>query len=296
MIPFIKSNNSLKKLKNTYYVALLPLFIYGLYKYYSLLNQFNLINFLAIIHPLILILIPIIISLIIEIIYQKYYLKQKIDLTNSLTILNALIVTMLLPIKTNYFVLSIVLFLSLSIIKILKLENKINVRLILFIIIFLALNLFNFNNYNFYQDNLKYSFIDLFIGRSRGGIFSTSNLWLIVSYLILCSTPIYKREIPFYFNLFYLSLLSIYTIIFNNYDLWLLYLNGFILFSSIFILPYSYTSPNYKKEINIYTFIIAILTFILTLCFKIYYAIFLAILLTNILVRLFKFITSKENT
>ena len=285
MAPFIRSNNSKDKLLNSYFIALIPLIIYGFYKAIIYNYFLNAILNLS---------LGILISFIIEIFYQKFCLKKAQINFKTSTLLFSIMLVMLIPPLYNYLVFSLIILLSLIISKIFNLEEKINIVCIIFLILVLASQLLSFTNLNYLNKNIQLSFLDLLMGRGVGGIFTTSNLCCLISYFILRNNQIYKKEIPFYVIIFYLIFLGIYNLISFNYHSLELFLSGYVMFSAIFIAPLSYTSPYTKKGQIIYSFLISLISFILITFFNLYYGIFIAILGLNLFHQIIdkKWITS----
>ncbi len=286
--PYIKSRNSIASLINHYYIALIPLIIYGLYKNIFLL--YNKVSFGYLLKPFIILVLGLAVGLLIEFLYQKFYSKKPFKKCNKFTILNSLIIMMVLPVNCNYFMATIILFLSLSIIKFLKLENKFNEMALIILLLIGALHLFKLDSFaNSYEasKNLSLTFINIFMGRSIGGSFITSNFWCLVSLFILCHTPVYKKEIPIYILVTTLILMVIFSLIKYDYNLWQLFFSGFTFFGAIFIAPDTLSSSYTAKGKIIYSILIAIINFILMYVFKIYYGIFIAIFLVSLASKIF---------
>lgn len=280
MALYLKNKTTLKDLIYSYYLALIPLIIYGFYKNIVLLKQFHLLSFYSAVKPLLILATALFIGFLSEFIYHKFWVKDNFSNYNPFIPLSCLIGAMILPAHINLLICSITLFLYLFIIKILKLDNKINIMVFLVLLFILVFQLFNLSSFAIGKENLlNLDFWDIVWGRSVGGTFTTSNIWLIVSYVILSWNEIYKKEIPFYIIISHLALLGIFTLITNNYELWPLFFSGFPLFASIFIAPYTYTSCYTKKGKILMSILIGGISFILTLIFKWYMAIFIAIAL-----------------
>ena len=286
MMPYIKSNNNLDNLISKYFLSLFLLIIYGLYKTFTTLYHFNKLSLKYVISPFLLLIISIGIGYLTEIIYQKFITKEKSKQKIKISILNCLIISMLMPFKINLFIYTISLFISLLIIKLLKLDKKVNSVALILVLLIIILQIFKLNDYALVNNNLKLSMFDLFIGRGVGGVFSTSCFYIIIAYFILKTDMIYKKEIPFYILMFYLILIIIYTLATYNYDCWSFLLNGFIPFCAVFIAPFSLNSCYSKKGKLIYSMLIAIICFILTNFLNIYFGIYLAIFITSLLTKL----------
>lgn len=261
---------------------LIPLILYGIYKNGYLIKQKGLINTFYIFKPLYLIVISIIIKILIDLIKDK-----KINIDYNLVYV--ILIPMIMPYNINillYTICFIILYILSNI-----LEKYIKFNKVCFIYLVIILINFIFNEYTFQsilEQNYTYNFnfIDLLMGRSIGGISSTSILFSLLAYIILLNNYYYKLDIPFIINITYLSLTIIYFIFTNN-NTYLI--NNDLIFGSIFISSLPEFSP-YKRNVQIlYSIIIGIISFILSITFNsiisIYLATFIISLLNNIIIR-----------
>ena len=281
--PYLKSNNSYQSYFNRYYLALIPLIFYGLYK--NIILNYQKASFIYLLKPLLLIIIGLGIGLLVEYLYQKFYLKKPFKEYNRFIPLYSLITCMVIPIDCNYLLLTLILFVAICFCKFFKLDTKVNVISLLLLILIISLNLFNLSTYaSNYETagNLSLSYFNIFMGRSIGGTFTTSNFWCLVSFIILTTTPVYKKDIPLYIIITSLILMVIYSLISYDYNLWQLFLSGFTIFGAVFIAPQTLTSSYTKKGKIIYSVLIALLNFILIVFLHIYYGIFIAIFLVSL--------------
>jgi len=151
------------------------------------------------------------------------------------------------------------------------------------------LNLYNLNV------EVNYSFIDLFLGRSIGGLATSNILIIIICYIILSFTP-YKKEIPIIASFSYFITLLIYSLLFKS-DIILNIVNMFsgeFMYGVVFIASISHFSPISPKYRAIYAIFIGILSFIFSIIFNIYEGVFIAIIVSNIIIYLYKLIEGKK--
>lgn len=279
----------MKRYKTAYLVLLhiyllIPLIIYAIYKNGYLIYEKGLINFFMIFKPLYLCLIGVLIKIIIDLIRYK---KIIIDYN----LLCVILIGMIMPYNINILVYSGLLLILYIICLFLDKWIKYNKVCLIYIIIIL-IN-FIINKYTFMtplEENYAFSFtfLDLIMGRSIGGISSTSIIFSLIAYVVLLSNYYYKKDIPLTINITYIICMVIYYYITKNSDY---LLNNDLVFGSIFVATLPMSSP-YKERTQIVTSIfIGVFSFILSICFNsvisIYISIFIISLLPNI--KWFKF-------
>ncbi len=280
MKSYIKSNNSLSNYIYHYYLAIIPLIVYGIYKNSLIISNSDYFGKIVC-----LIVIGLGIGYVVEFVYQVLYLKKPFTDYNKFIPLYSLLICMVVPIDCNYAFLILILFASLLIVKFLKLDTKVNCLAGIIILLIIVLQLFSLDKFaNSYEiaREMKLSYFDLFLGRSMGGVLTTSNLGCLIGYVSLISTPVYKKEIPFYILVGTILCLLGYSLITYDYSLWKIFLSGFTFFGAIYIAPETFSSSYTKKGKIIYGLLIALLNFILLSLFKIYYSIFIAILVVSL--------------
>lgn len=280
----------MKRYKTAYLVLLhiyllIPLIIYAIYKNGYLILEKDLINFFMILKPLYLCLIGVIIKITIDLIRYK---KIIIDYN----LLYVILIGMIMPYNINLLVYS-GLLLVLYVICIF-LDKWIKYNKVCFIYLIIILINFIINKYTFMtplEENYAFSFtfLDLMMGRSIGGISSTSIIFSLLAYIILLSNYYYKKDIPLTINITYIICMVVYYYITKNSDY---LLNNDLVFGSIFVATLPISSP-YKERTQIITsIVIGIITFFLSIYFNsvisIYISIFVMSLLPNI--KWFKFI------
>lgn len=104
-----------------------------------------------------------------------------------------------------------------------------------------------------------YSYLDKLIGHQVGGLFNTSVLLMIISYIILSFNKLYKKDIFIVSYFAYLIVLLIIFIIGKNYK-WDLLINSNTIFYLVFIASLNIYSPYHNKERIIYSILIGAIT------------------------------------
>lgn len=278
-------NNNSKKMISNYLIALIPAFVFGLYKNAFLLYSKNVINFISVFKPIFIIIFSLSISILINYLFVKD--KKKFDFFDDISILDSILIAMLMPPRINliYYCLFLAIFLTVSKL----LFNLIKFNRIAFIKLsfyFLFIFLFKNNYLNSYEGTTDFaiSILDLFIGKGIGGILSTSCLGLIIGYIFLSTNFSYKKEIPLYICFSFLLIMFIYGIMHND----ILFaikgiMNNSIMFAAIFIAPETLSSPYTKKGKGFYGIIIGMLSAIMTIKFKFSASIFLIIFFMSLI-------------
>ena len=158
---------------------LIPLLIYGLFKNGYLLYEKNLVNMIMLFKPLYLTLISIVIKFLFDLI-----IDHKISINYNLLVM--ILVSMIMPYNINILLYTITL--SITYFLTTLLENKIKFNKVCLIYLIIILINFFANGLNFMSPleskyTFSFSFLDLLIGRSIGGISSTSiffSLYIII--------------------------------------------------------------------------------------------------------------------
>ena len=256
-------------------IILIPFFLYGLYKNGILIYQRGFIDISLIFKNIYFLLISIVIKIIYDLIKNK-----KILLDYNLIYL--ILVSMIMPYNMNILVYTLILILTFISSNLLEKYIKFNKVCYMFIIIFLINGLIsNFSFNNILEDKFSYSFslFDILMGRSIGGISSTSILLSFIGYIYLINTLYYKKNIPLAINLTYVILAFIYYLITNNNII----VNSELIFSSIFIATLPMYSPYKDIQQIIYGILVGIITFILYILFNSIWVIYLSILIISII-------------
>lgn len=264
-----KSNNSIKRITLTYIISLLPLILFGFYKNGISLYIKKYINILEMFKPLVIILLGFLIGAIVNVIYEKKINKNKDNIKDiifsSLHPIYGILIGCISSINTNIILFSLVTLIILLISKFTK-NTKINYITLTSLIIFFIMNIFGkFSFLNAYEvsNNFNMNTIDYLFGKGNGGIVTTNILLLIISYIILYNSNIYKRNIPIYSFISFLLLTIIYCFIKNDIGniMNMLFTNG-ILFSFVYIASEPNSSSYTRLGSTIYGIIVGVLSFI----------------------------------
>ena len=271
-----------------YIMVLLPLIIYGFYKNGIVVYGRNLISLWE---CLAIILIPIVsfgIALIIDYLFVRL---NKNFSRNFFLPLYALILCATLPPSINFFIFIPILILVLIIIKLSEMIKSIKFNQIALarILIFAFVILLTRVTYlNLFEKNIPQAleFTDMFFGRGHGGIFTTNIFFIIIAYIVLSRTLLYKKEIPMYMiGVFSILTLSFGLIFGNSETVWSDIFNNMVFFSAIFIAPEMISSPYTKKGKIYYGLILGVLTFLAVNFISVYEGVFIAIFIASFSVK-----------
>ncbi len=267
-----EKENNLNKL---YLLALSFLIAFGFYKNGILVFKEFSDNYVMLFKPLLFPIISITVSCFFEYIFNK-----KIKVSDN--ILFMILLSMIIPVNTNLLIFLILcLLFNFSIYFVFdKIDLKLNYvalfKLIL-ILILLIINKYNYANNLEVIKKYSYDLLDIFIGRGVSGVASSSILFSLLGYFILCLNKYYKNEIPLIsFSIYFLFVL-LFKVVFNH----VIVLNSMIIFTLIFIAPINNFSPAIKKERIIYSIILGILTFICTYFINMYDGVIIALLISS---------------
>ena len=264
---YLKAKDNIKSINLNIFIALLPLLFTGFYKNGLKLYMNNLVSVYGLFKPLLFDIIGLLCGIIVNIIYNRIK-KSNNKVFNDFYPLYGLLIASVISINTNIALFTTSTFILLLISKLLN-NNKINIiAFTSLIIIFISNLLGQFTYLNLYEqkNTLTLDSLDYLIGRGSGGINTTYILVLIISLIVLSVNRYYKKEIPLYSSITFISCLTFYLIFTNKIGTILdnIFTNG-ILFSYIFIAPEFLTSSYTKKGKIIYSIIIGVVTFILYL-------------------------------
>ena len=264
---YLKAKDNIKSINLNIFIALLPLLFTGFYKNGLKLYINNLVSVYGLFKPLLFDIIGLLCGIIVNIIYNRIK-KSNNKIFNDFYPLYGLLIASVISINTNIVLFTTSTFVLLLISKLLN-NNKINIiAFTSLIIIFISNLLGQFTYLNLYEqkNTLTLNSLDYLIGRGSGGINTTYILVLIISLIVLSVNRYYKKEIPLYSSITFISCLTFYLIFTNKIGTILdnIFTNG-ILFSYIFIAPEFLTSSYTKKGKIIYSIIIGVVTFILYL-------------------------------
>lgn len=277
-------NSDVKKVYLKYFLALIPLIIYGFYKNGLLLYLDNRISFFVLFKPLIFPLIGGLAGLLVN------YIKKK-EIKFSDYALYGLLVGMIIPINTNIIIFSILIFSLLLLCN--YLTSKLSFNNVAFIKLVLVLIVLIFNQYNYanaieLSNEYAFNFIDVLFGQTIGGVSSSSIIWILVGFFYLVFDYYYKKEIPLYSFVSYFGVILIFFLI--NHDLSFAINNFFassIWFAFIFVAPLFMFSSYTRKGKIYFGALIGLLTGILIIFIgnmeAAYIAIFIVSLIKDIL-------------
>ncbi len=267
----IKSDNSIKKISLIYFISLIPLILFGFYKNGISLYIKGYVNVLGMFKPLLFIIIGLICGILSNIIYEKINKSDKNIsdiLFSSFHMLYGVLIASVSSINTNLFLFSIVTFLVLFISKFIK-NNKVNIVALASLIIFFIMNIFHeFSFLNSYEvsNHFNMNAIDYLFGKGSGGIFTTNIILLIISFIILYCSKVYKKNVSLFSIISFTILTIIYSIFKNDIGniMNILFTNG-IMFSFIFIATDTVSSSYTKNGQIIYGILVGVFTFLLYL-------------------------------
>lgn len=267
-----------------YLIALAPLILFGLYKNGVELYKKDLINFIMMFKPLILLSMGIIGSLMGSFISEsKKQNKVNIKVFDNCkrNVLDAILVVCILPLKSSPVIVLIVSF----IFGLCFTNLKVN-RIALQYIVIEGFNVLSGLNtfYNAYEVNtvLNYDGVDLLFGLGPGGIFATSIFLIILALIFLSFSRLYKKEMVYSSLVTFLVLSTSVKMILGEYTEILPFIFGYnILFSLVFIAPNIHSSSYTVKGQILSGILIGILTFVLS-HFTLYTSSILAILIVSL--------------
>ncbi len=280
-----KQTNAIKY----YFLSIVPLIFYGIYKNGILIYQKGLINLWEILIPLLYLLIPFIIKVIFD-----YVKAKKLEINFDTFFWTCL--GLFIPPKTNILIYLIIV--AIGIILDGYLKKKFNMAVLsklCIVLILFFIGEYSYMNLLEQNQNYAFNFLDIFFGRAAGGLFSTSIIYAIVHLIILIASGIYKKSIPLWSILTYI-ILSLIRLLFI-FDIELVFSNiaGIILSISIYGAQLNYT-PYTNKAMILYSILLGIFSFIFCI-FLPYEGSFIAIFLLSIFYKYFdKFIISINST
>ena len=282
---FSKENNK----ENLFYLAILPLILYGLYKNGYLLISNNYITTKMLIKVIIYPLLSTFIGFILGTIFkQKQTSLIKFGIIAGLTA----------PYNFNIIAYFSIVIGMMFLVMYVPNKLKINESALLITILIVLNAIFNnsvlFNPMevtSFY----KYSLFDLFFGRGVSFIYTSSIFWLLVSYIILTFIKTYKKNIFIYEIVTYLICFVVYLFITKEFTSNAIILfNGITFFSFIFLSPINEVSPSINTEVVIYSIFTGILSFALVFIFDIFTGAVIATLIASVLYRIYNIIRQKR--
>lgn len=272
-------NKTTKELVSQNILLLLPLILYGLYKNGYLLYNKKLVSLLYVFKPLYFVLIGVAIKLLYDIIKNK---KLLIDYD----LVSLILIGMIVPYKTNlviYAISMIVLYISSKLIPKNITYNKVCMWYVIIILINHFVSSASFLSPLELKYDFDFSFIDLLLGRSVGGISSTSIIFSLFAYTIFLCNNYYKKDIPFVVNITYLCLAIIYYAITKEVSI---LINSDLIFGSIFVSTLPEYSPYSVKYQVVFGVAIGAISFILSMYFSSIISVYLSTLFASLFLNI----------
>ena len=281
----MKNKKITTRLNLLYIIALIPLLLFGSYKNIVFLSNRSNISLLMSLKMLAIIFMGIsgsIIGISIKSLKKNKKITFK-DIYNERELLiEALLMSMMLPLKASPFILFVVSF----ILSLINLKVKLNKVAIMYLIVFIIDEILQLNTFDIaiaFKNPIALRWTDLLIGLGEGGIASTSIILILIGLIVLCFNPIYKKEIAISSIATFSLLVIIPNMISTTYgDIFKMLCGYNALFSFVFVAPMlRYTAYTTKGKI-LSGILIAVLTYFLILLVP-YAASMVAILLVNII-------------
>lgn len=286
---FLHSRYKQKNAIKYYFLSIVPLIFYGIYKNGFLIYKKGLINLFEIFVPLLYLIIPFVIKLLID--YKKGKKYQINFDTFFWTCLGLFI-----PPKTNILIYLIIVLISIILDNYLKKKfNTIVLSKLLIVLSLFLLGKYSYMNLLEQNQNYAFNFLDIFFGRATGGVFSTSIIYALVHLIVLSASGIYKKNIPIWSIITYVVLCLVRLLFIFDLELVFFNIAGIILAISIYGTKLNYT-PYTKKAMIMYSILLGILSFIFCI-FLPYEGCFIAIFLLSLFYKYFdKFIIYLNST
>ena len=314
MGPFIKDNNSTKKMMNHLLIALTPIILFAFIKNGLLPYKKGYTNLYGMIYPLIFILVPTISTFIFETIFGIITRKKIKDLIkNSYSIFSGLFLGLILPLNTPLPIVILGTLISSIIEKIIFgifRKNIFNPALLgkLFIVTIFAVTINNHGGYlNPYEINTITStpltnanvvdgigtyetlvkpygrLLNMFIGNIPGTVGETSAFLCLLAFIYLTYFKVIKWKIP---ATYILTVFAITYVIGGSNDLGIWYplfqiFTGGLMFGAVFIATDPVTSPTTPIGQILYGMFLGILTVVIRYLTPFPEAAFISILIMN---------------
>lgn len=246
-----------------YFISLVPLILFGLYKNGIELYQKGLVDTLNMLKPLIMLFIGVAGAIVGGILRESGKEPVSFKTIGLLKedILEAILVVAILPIRTSPIIIFLITLLFSLLFSKLKL-NRIALMYILIEGINVILGLNSFNNAYELNTVLNYDGIDLFWGMGTGGIFATSILFVVIGLIFLSFNKIYKKELVYSSLITFLVLGVVSNVIRGAYTEIIPFIFGYnIMFILTFISPNMYSSSYTIKGQILSGVLTGILTF-----------------------------------
>ena len=286
-IPYLHFKKDKKDLVKSYYIALIPLLLFGLYKNGIILYQNDFISFGDLFIPLYFYFISIFIGLIVALI-RKDSKKE--------WMLVALILSCTVSINTSLVLYPLVLFVSLFISSYLKDKYFFNFVSLTRVMLLLALFVQSYSYLNVAEkiEAFNYSLFDSFWGYGVSGIANGSLFCLLIGFIFLAFNRFYKRVIPIMASISFVLIFLVMFLVTKNTTYLESILNGTVYFAFVFVAADIMVSPDTKWGMALYGVVIGLLTGVLCLFLPLDEAPYLSIFFTSLAIPLFNKIAHKR--
>lgn len=285
---YLHESKNKSSLIKSYYIALIPLIIFSIYKNGILLYMNDLIHIKDIFIPIYFFAISVVVAIIISYINKEGYQEN---------ILFSLIIASTISINTNLIIYPILLFVGMFIVKYLQNRKVLNINIlsVMHLLMVLAMLLQSYSYLNIAEklDKFNYNLFDVFLGYNSGGLATTSLFCVIIGYIILFCNKYYKRNVAMFSCITYFITLLGAFLITNRLDIINLMLSGNAYFAFVFIASDLYVTPYNTKGMMIYGTLIGITTGILSIIFNLPEISYIVILISSIFIPFINKITNK---
>lgn len=305
--PFLKSNNTSRKIMTNLLISLLPIILFAIYKngIIPYINKEE--DLFGLFYPLIFILIPVITTIIFELLYSVLILKKKDKniieyLKDSFCIIPGILLGLILPINTPIYIILIGTIFGSIISKILskifdnKILNPVLINRLIIVLIYIVIIGDNLDSVliptiegiGSYETLVKPygNLINFFVGTVPGMVGTTSVFISLIAFIYLIFTKSIKWKIP---AVYVLSVFSISLMIGNINGLGIWYplfqiLSGSLIFGAVFLATDHFTTPVTPIGQVLYGLFLGILTVIFKHLIPYTDAVFISILIMNMFV------------
>lgn len=276
-----------------YFIALVPLILFGLYKNGIELYVKGLVSFIEMFKPLIILFMSLAGALVGCLFRERSSIKNNdfhiFDKFKG-NIVEAILLSSILPLKTS----PIIVFVISLLFSAFGTKMKVNKVALMFLLVTIFNIICGINTFdNVYETStvLNYNGLDLFFGLGTGGIFSTSIILILIGLLFLSFNKLYKKEMVLSSIITFVLLGIVSYMIMGKYtEIFPLIFGYNILFTFVFIEPNLYSSSYTVKGQVLSGVLIGIFTYILSYIapyMAASIAVLIASLLKNILDRIF---------
>ncbi len=286
-LPYIHYHKDKNDLIRTYFLALIPLLLFGFYKNGIRLYGNQLISFVDMFIPLYFYLISLIVGYIVALIRgedKKEFMLYSLILACSISM------------NSNVFIYPVILFAGLFVASYIKDKFRFNFVSLtrLFLILALLLSQYSYMNVAEKLDAFHYNLFDLFFGYSIGGIASSSLFFVILAFILLLFNRFYKKNISIVASLSFALILFLAFFITKDISYVEKVLSGSVYFAFVFVGADLAVSPNTNLGMILYGLVIGVFTALLALFLPIYEVPFISIFLVSLSIPLINKICDKK--